>query len=425
MSNAAHSSEIPHSFQDSVSNHRPEDKVLAALPTPRKVILLISLCVAQFLDTFANSSLFAAIPPISVQLGISNSDSVWLISGYQLTFASLLLSSGRLSDLYNPKYVFLSGAAAIAGFSLAAGFVRTQVPLIILRALMGVGAALTVPSALYLIIHLFPNPAQQSKAVALFAASAALGNVIGLIIGALIVSFSSWPWVFYTFAIIGAVLFFVVAILSPSPRSAYRAHHSVLNEARRFRSLDLFGVFLMTSGLVLFIFGVTTGSVNGWDTAQCLTPLIISVFLITGFFVWEARLSEDMAAIPPSLWRVRNFAVLAASATLPFMWWGAVQLLFSWIWQNVYGWTPIIAALHFLPLGLLGFPMNLLSSLLQQKFPLKWVIVFGQLIAIAGSLLLPFGNSPQHYWRFVFPGFCLGTSGITIAFTTVKHVVYH
>ncbi|KAG6879058.1 hypothetical protein C0992_005492 [Termitomyces sp. T32_za158] len=282
MSNAVHSTE----------SHSLEDKELAGLPTPRKVVLLVFLCLAQFLDTFANSSLFAAIPPISVQLGISNSDSVWLIR-----------------------------AAAIAAFSLAAGFVRTQVPLIILRALMGVGAALTVPSALYLIIHLFPIPAQQAKAVSLFAASAALGNV-------------------------------------------------------------------------------------------------------SGFFVWEARLAEDMAAIPPSLWQVRNFAVLAASATLPFMWWGAVQLLFSWIWQNVYGWTPIIAALHFLPLGLLGFPMNLLSSLLQQKFPLKWVIFFGQFVAIAGSLLLPFGDSPQHYWRFVFPGFCLGTSGITIAFTTVNIAIF-
>ncbi|KAG6864100.1 hypothetical protein C0991_012480 [Blastosporella zonata] len=407
-----------HTPEDHVQD---EDKGLSGLPNARKVVLLIFLCLAQFLDTFANSSLFAAIPPISVELGITNADSVWLISGYQLTFASLLLISGRLSDLYNPKYVFLSGAAAIAVFSLAAGFVRTQVPLIILRALMGVGAALTVPSALYLIIHLFPNPASQSKAVALFAASAALGNVIGLIIGALIVSFSSWPWVFYTFAIIGGVLVIVVTLLSPSPR---RAHVSALDKARRFKRLDLTGVFLLTSGLVLFIFGVTTGSVNGWNTARCLAPFIISLFLIAGFFIWEARLPEDMAAIPPSLWKLTNFGILVSSATMPFMWWGAVQLLFSWMWQNVYGWSPIIAALHFLPLGLLGFPMNLLSSLLQQKFPLKWVIFFGQFVAIAGSLLLPFGDSPQHYWRFVFPGFCLGTSGITIAFTTMNIAIF-
>ncbi|KAG6877825.1 hypothetical protein C0992_009212, partial [Termitomyces sp. T32_za158] len=92
MPNAVHSPEAPHFFEESTLSGSLEDKDLAALPTPRKVVLLIFLCLAQFLDTFANSSLFAAIPPISVQLGISNSDSVWLISGYQLTFASLLLS---------------------------------------------------------------------------------------------------------------------------------------------------------------------------------------------------------------------------------------------------------------------------------------------------------------------------------------------
>ncbi|KAG6905574.1 hypothetical protein DXG01_001913 [Tephrocybe rancida] len=384
MSNTTQSSLSSHSPEEARTDGLHEDKALSGLPFPRKVVLLIFFCLAQFLDTFANSALFAAIPPISVELNIPNADSVWLISGYQLTFASLLLISGRLSDLYNPKYVFLVGAAALAAFSLAAGFVRTQVPLIILRALMGVGAALTVPSALYLIIHIFPNPAQQSKAVALFGASAALGNVIGLVIGALIVSFSSWPWVFYTFAIIGAVLVVVVTILSPSPR---RAHVSAFDKARRFKRLDLTGVLFLTSGLVLFIFGVTTGSVNGWNTARCLAPFIISLFLIAAFFIWEARLPEDMAAIPPSLWRVTNFGILAASATLPFMWWGAVQLLFSWIWQN-------------------------------------WVIFFGQFVAIAGSLLLPFGDSPQHYWRFVFPGFCLGTSGITIAFTTVNIAIF-
>ncbi|ESK85262.1 efflux protein, partial [Moniliophthora roreri MCA 2997] len=113
-------------------------KSLSILPGAQKVVLLIFLCLAQFLDTYANSALFAAIPPIAVELNITNSDSVWLISGYQLTFASLLLVCGRISDLYNPKIVFLSGALAMAGFSLGAGFVRQQVPLIVLRALMGV-----------------------------------------------------------------------------------------------------------------------------------------------------------------------------------------------------------------------------------------------------------------------------------------------
>ncbi|KAG7096116.1 hypothetical protein E1B28_006790 [Marasmius oreades] len=178
-------------------------------------------------------------------------------------------------------------------------------------------------------------------------------------------------------------------------------------------------------GLILFIFGVTTGSVNGWNTARCLAPLIISFFLISAFFLWEARLPEDMATIPPNLWNYTNFAVLVlCGTTIPFNWWGCVQLLFSWIWQDVYGWTPIQVALRFLPLGVLGFPVIAIANVMQQKLPLKWVIFAGQVIGIVGTVLLPFADSPQHYWRFAFPGFVLGTTGMTIIFATVNIAVF-
>ncbi|KXN84040.1 hypothetical protein AN958_00529 [Leucoagaricus sp. SymC.cos] len=399
---------------------------LAEQTALRKGIMVFFLCLAQFLDTFMNSALFAAIPPISQDLNISNTNSVWLISGYQLTFAALLLISGRLSDLYNPNHlppeiVFTAGATLIGGLSLGGGFVRHEVPLILIRVLTGIGAALTVPSALHLIVHMFPDPASQSQAIAAFGASAALGNVIGLIIGALIVSYASWPWVFYLFSILGFMLVIVVFVLAPSP---HRPHVSALEKALRFKRLDLFGVSILTSGLVLFIFGVTSGSVDGWRSATCLAPLIVSIFLIAGFFVYESRLDEHYAALPPNIWRYQNFPILVASALLPFMWWGTVQLLFSWLWQEVYGWSAIIAALHFLPLGLLGFPMNGLSSALSQKFPLKWVIIAGQVMALAGTILLPFADSEAHYWRYAFPGFCLGTSGITIMFTVVNIAIF-
>ncbi|KAJ7179684.1 MFS general substrate transporter [Mycena filopes] len=393
---------------------------LVSLTPGRKGFILFFLCLAQFLDTFMNSALFAAIPPVSVDLNISNADSVWLISGYQLTFAALLLVSGRLSDFLS-EIVFSVGATLIGGLSLGAGFVRAQVPLIVLRVLTGIGAALTVPSALHLIIHMFPDPASQGKAIAGFGASAAFGNVIGLVIGALIVTYASWPWVFYLFSILGFFLAIAVFVLAPSPHRP-----RIVTRASRFQRLDLIGVSLLTIGLVLFIFGVTSGSVNGWNSARCLAPFFISLLLIVG---------------PPSLWAFTNVAILVASALLPFMWWATVQLLFSWLWQEVYGWSPIIVALHLcvfnyflaamsdefipsLPLGLLGFPMNALASVLHQIFPLKWVITAGQVLALIATILLPFADTEARYWRFAFPAFCIGTSGITIAFTTVNIAIF-
>jgi hypothetical protein len=91
MSEAGHSPTPSHSSQDTVAHALRGNDQLAALPLLRKIALTVFLCLAQFLDTFANSTLFAAFPPISIELGISNSNAVWLISGYQLTFAALLL----------------------------------------------------------------------------------------------------------------------------------------------------------------------------------------------------------------------------------------------------------------------------------------------------------------------------------------------
>ncbi|KIJ26247.1 hypothetical protein M422DRAFT_785292, partial [Sphaerobolus stellatus SS14] len=101
---------------------------LRNLPPSRKFIVLGILCSALFLDTFNNSSLFAAIPPIALQLNIPDSQSVWLLGAYQLTFAALLLISGRLSDLYNPKWVFIIGASGMGVFALISGFIRHKIP---------------------------------------------------------------------------------------------------------------------------------------------------------------------------------------------------------------------------------------------------------------------------------------------------------
>ncbi|PFH50117.1 hypothetical protein AMATHDRAFT_4276 [Amanita thiersii Skay4041] len=404
-----------------------EYHILASQSSLRKAALLFVFCFAQFLDTFNNSALFAAIPPISADLKIVNSVAVWLISAYQLTFAALLLVSGRFSDLYDPKIVFLVGSVPMGAFALGAGFVRHQVPLIVLRALMGVGndivtgASLTIPSALHLIVHMYPDPAAQAKAIAAFGGSAAIGNVIGLIIGSLLVTYVSWPWVFYFIAIVALFISISVLVLVPAVQ---RPHLSVMEKAKRFRRLDLGGVSVLTIALILFIFAVTSGSVDGWRTGRAIAPLIISVFMAVGFFVWESMIPEDMAAIPPGMWFYTNFSILTATALLPFMWWGSVQFLFSWLWQEVYGWSTIITAVHFLPLGLVSIPFMAASGFLQQLFPLKYVIIVGQLIAIAGTALFPFADTPPHYWRFAFPGMCLGTAGVTVVFATVNIAIF-
>ncbi|KAF4609874.1 hypothetical protein D9613_010411 [Agrocybe pediades] len=393
----------------------PSFTALKNLSKARKLLVLVVLCSALFLDTFNNSSLFAAIPPIALQLNIPNSQSVWLLGAYQLTFAALLLISGRVSDLYNPKWVFLLGATAMAVFALISGFIRSEIPLIVLRALMGAGGALTIPSAQHLIVHIFPEPEEQAKALAIFGGMGGIGIVIGLIIGALLVTYTSWPWIFYFSAIISTVIIISISLLIPNisrPRDG--------GKTNRLKQLDIVGVSAFTASLVLFIFAVTTGSISGWGSAKVIAPLIISVFLMALFFVWEGYIPEHHAALPPTIWKFDNVPILTAISFVPFMWWGSIFPIFSWVWEVVYHWSAIKSAVHFLPVALGIFPALPLAAILQSKISQKWVILLGFTLLLAGTILLPFANSPARYWPFVFPGFLLGTAGAAIIYATAN-----
>jgi len=171
---------------------------------------------------------------------------------------------------------------------------------------------------------------------------------------------------------------------------------------------------------ILFIFAITSGSIDGWGSAQVIAPLIISFVLIVAFFFWESRLSETYAAIPSKMWRYENFTVLIILSLAPFMWWSAIFLQFSWLWEVVYHWGAINTAVHFLPIGLGMFPMVPLTAVLQSKMRLKWVILIGFLLMTIGTVLLPFAGPQSHYWPFAFPGFLLGTAGAVLIYTILN-----
>ncbi|KAG8697008.1 hypothetical protein FRC08_006787 [Ceratobasidium sp. 394] len=153
-----------------------EFQPLASAAPLRKYLLLAFFCLGQFLDTLNNSAVLPALSAIIHNVHLTESDSVWLLAAYQATFASFLLISGRASDIYSPKPAFIVGTTFFGAVSLAGGFVNDRIVLIVLRALQGIGASSTIPSALSLLVQMFPEPAEQARAIGLFGATAAIGN---------------------------------------------------------------------------------------------------------------------------------------------------------------------------------------------------------------------------------------------------------
>ncbi|KAI0044795.1 hypothetical protein FA95DRAFT_1496538 [Auriscalpium vulgare] len=387
----------------------------------RKYSLLILFCLAQFLDTFNISALFSAIPTLQHSLNLSLAESTWLISAFNLTFASFLLVSGRISDVYNPKHAFIGGIFSLGMISLGAGFTEEKIPLIILRALCGIAGSMTIPSALSLIVTLFPEPLEQARAIGAFGGCGAVGNVLGLVIGGIFVEFASWHWVFWFVTVVGAPIALICIFLIPPPPR--RPDLDALSPSVRFKTLDLVGVSILTAALVLFIFAVTSGSTVGWPTAEVLVPLFVAVLLFVAFFVYETRIPTERAAVPPHTWFYPNFSVLFGAALLPFFWWTTISTIFVTLWQTVYGRSAISSAIHIIPSSVTAFLISFTGPLSHRVSP-KYLILLGQLLLITASILLAYADAENKYWSMIFPAFILGSAGAQLTFTHTNVAIF-
>ncbi|KAI0631643.1 MFS general substrate transporter [Trametes polyzona] len=387
----------------------------------RRYVLLLIFCLAQFLDAFNNSALFSAIPSLVISLDMSEAESTWIISAFQLTFASFLLISGRISDVYNPKIAFIGGVAVLGILSIGAGFVTNKIPLIVLRALSGIAASMTIPSALTLLVNVFTEPTEQARAIGVFGGCGAVGNVLGLIIGAIFVQFASWKWVFWFVALVALPIAALCIVLIPAPEPQLESL-SGPKEAR-WKSLDMIGVSILTAALILFIFSITSGTTSGWGSATVLAPLIISIVMVVGFFYYETKIPADKAAIPPRTWFLPNFAVLFGTALLPYFWWVTVFTLYTTLWQDIWHWSVISTAVHMIPIGVLAFAMSFTGSLSRVINP-KWIILTGEGMCIIATVLLAFADGPERYWPFIFPAFVLGSAGAMLTYTHTNIAIF-
>ncbi|KAG8693514.1 hypothetical protein FRC09_010458 [Ceratobasidium sp. 395] len=361
--------------QDDNDLTKPTIPALANAKPARKYVLLAVFCLGQFLDTVNTSAMFPAIPAISRDVGLTESDSVWLFAAYQATFASFLLISGRISDVYSPKPVFVLGTGFFGLTTLAGGFPHDKISFLVLRALQGIGASLTIPSSLNLIVQMFPDRREQGRAFGWYSSWPA---VLGTMVGAILVQYASWRWIFWLISIIAIPISIACVLLIPkTPR----------NPEHKKTKFDFVGVFMLTVSAILFVYALTSGSVEGWTAAGVLAPLFVSIALATSFFVWETRIDERNASLPPKLWFYPNFAVLFAVALMPYF---------------------------CLPLGVVAGPIMLNAGRISQLGRPKWMILGGLTCALIASLMFPF--SARRYWQLDFPAFIIGTAGNATVF---------
>ncbi len=221
----------------------------------------------------------------------------WVLAAYTLTFGAFQVPAGRLSDIYHPKPVFVLGYLAVGIFSIICGASVHPIMLLVFRAMSGLGAAMTIPSAIAMIVQNFPDPQEQSRVLGIYGAFGAVGNAVGFVLGGVLAAKASWRWVFYLIGI--ATIPFAVLSHFFLPRT-------VVERSNEKRSIDIPGISILTGGLILFVYAVSDGSTEGWKSPQIISTLVLSVVSFSAFFVVE-RISKD-PALPPRTWSNKNFA---------------------------------------------------------------------------------------------------------------------
>src|SRR5438552_1176438 len=191
-------------------------------------IVLVLICLAQFMVILDATIVNVALPSIQKDLHLSEGSLQWLVNAYTLVFGGFLLLGGRLGDLLGRKRVFLVGLVIFTGASLLDGLAGSEGMLIAARALQGFGAALISPAALSIISTTFAEGAERARALAVWAAIAIGGSAVGLVLGGALTQYFSWPWIFFVNVPVGIVTFLLSLPIIPESPDALEQRRSDL-----------------------------------------------------------------------------------------------------------------------------------------------------------------------------------------------------
>jgi EmrB/QacA subfamily drug resistance transporter len=361
-----------------------------------KVLVLFTMCFALFMAMLDNTVVNVALPTLSRELGAGVSELQWIVDGYALAFASLLLTGGTLGDRFGRKRLFMSGLAVFTVASLWAGVADSSSVLIAARVVQGIGAALLMPGTLSILTVTFP-PQERAKAIGIWAGVSGLALALGPTLGGWVVERFGWESVFFLNVPIGIAGLLVAARIVRESRS---------DEARR---LDIPGLLLGTAGLFGLTYGLIEANQKGWGDPVIVASLAGGALLIAALLLWERRAPHAM--MPLSFYRVPAFSagnVVAFSVSFGMF---ATFFFLSLYMQLIRGYSALETGVRFLPLTLMIVIVAPQAGRFAQRHGSRIPMSFGLTLAAAGLFLMSRLSASTPYALMV-PMFVLMGVGI-------------
>ena len=346
---------------------------IGSIHTWQGVLILAITCGAQLMDNVFMTAVNLSLPEVQAEFGVSSGDLQWLLSAYTLTFGGFLLFSGVLADRYGRRFIFSAGMIWLSIWTLANGFATSFIQIAIFRALQGIGAAMTVPSAIGIISSYFVA-SERVVALTFFGASGAIGFCAGLLFGGFVTEALGWRYIFRIAVAVTAPLGLVGCFCLPKDRK----------EGSAKPSLDFLGAALSTSGLILLSFVLSSGGEYGWNKAFIIALLVISVVMLGVFTYVEKKVRNPI--MPMSLWKIKNFAPLWITG---FVVYGAYQTVIYYVVlqaQEVAHLSAGATALRFLPMGAAGFTTNMVLAKWMKYMDIRYLMTVGMVITLISPI---------------------------------------
>jgi EmrB/QacA subfamily drug resistance transporter len=318
------------------------------------MLALVLLCLAQFVAVLDGTLVLVALPAIGRDLGLSPGALQWVVTAYVLVFAGCLLVAGRTADAFGRRRVFLGGFGLFTVASLACGLAPTAEVLVGARAVQGLGAAFVAPSALAMIIDLFPEGDRRERAISAWTGVAAVGGAAGLVLGGVIAELVGWRWIFLVNVPVGIVTLALV------PR--------VLAESRAEsdeRGFDLAGAAAATLGLGLLVFALAQAEDAGPLAPLTLAALVGALMALLAFAAHERTAARPL--VPGRLIGTRALAAAVLAGALLTATTSGGSVIASLHLQDVLRLQPASAGLLLLPFSVAAA----LGSLFAARLPVS------------------------------------------------------
>ena len=375
-------------------------------------LVLLVLTTGFFMIMLDTTIVNVAIPAMSAGLNTTLDQILWVINAYVLVYAVLLITAGRLGDLYGQRTLFAIGLFIFTVASALCGLSQTASELIAARVLQGVGGALLTPQTLAILTSIFP-PERRGAAFGVWGGVAGLATLAGPTLGGAIITYIDWRWIFYVNVPIGIAALVATFLIIPDLRPG-RSH-----------GWDVVGIVLATASLFAITFGLIEGERYSWGQIESLSITIPEVIgagavLLILFTIWERYQREPL--VPLNLFRERNFAVanwLAAAVSFGML---STFLPLTIYLQSARGFSALTAGLTLAPMSLTSMVTAPFAGRMVDRIGGKYILMTGIFLFAVGISGLAYFAGPDSTWiNFLGPAIVAGLGiGMTFApMTTV------